>query len=390
MGEIAFIRGDVASANVKALKKTILWRIDHATMQQYVADYSGGAQFCLNLADVLAQRVQEGNTRLIGVSQSLSAYFGQVARNADKQEIEAPSASGTADMEIPREVYDRFICETMEYPEGSELTAEHRDYVDHLVKSNEVDFIDWLEQGQKGQKLKVILKFVPLDANGNVVETHDEDDHVDTIESETATAQPGTTPQRRPRQKKSHIVSVPQVQARVKARTAVIEEKPNRFWQAVHYAACVVLPFALILTVLKFLPLNTRADLYQTSFFKWVNPLGLVERVIFQPSNFEQIISFDDADKIRSNFIVPAKGYFELKFNLSAPRDVDTLIQFKLYNFKNLQVLMDDPLVIPAGQTTLDVGNFILPKTRMEFSVINQGNKPEADNALQFTAKGRH
>lgn len=395
MGEIAFIRGDVASANVKALKKTVLWRIDHSCMQQYIAEYPGGAQLCLNLADVLAQRVQEGNSRLVGVSQSLSAYFGHVARRADNKAIEAPLAAGTAEMEIPQEIYDLFVCETMEYEEGSIIGDEHRAYVDELVRTNQVDFISWLEAGQRGQKLKVILKFVQLDENGNIISHDDEEEAAvpeQPVEQTVSSAAPAYAlpVQPRPRRPRGHMVSVPQVQARVKGHTAVIKEKPDRVWQIVHYGAYVLLPFVTALTILKFLPLESRAGIAQNQTYQSLPFTGIVDRVIFQTSQFSENLYVSQSDVHKGNFSVPKAGYFTFKIIFEAPLLQDTVLHLKLFNFDTLAVYKDEYVNLPAGQLEYTLHTQILPSARMQYEIkADTWNEPGTAKAL-FKAQGKH
>lgn len=403
MGEIAFIRGDVASANVKALKKTILWRIDHACMQQYISEYPGGGQLCLNLADILAQRVQEGNTRLIGVSQSLSAYFGHMARQADR-DIEAPLAAGLADMEVPREIYDRFICDVMEYPEGSELTDEHRNYVDALVKDNQADLISWLEAGQRGQKLKVILKFVPLDSDGNVItqDEEDEDTHEepataqtqDTAEASSTPAQqapkPRARPRPRPRRQQGHIVSVPQVQARVKGHTAVIKEKPDRIWQLVHYGAYVLLPFVTALMILKFLPIESRAGLAKSETYQAFNVGGFVDMVIFQPSEFVQELDFLPKVPIRGNLVLPQEGYFNIRIKTSEPMTQDTPVKIKFSDNDTFKNYIDQTYTLKAGESEHLIESMILPPAHIDFEIQSLQWSEPVSNTATLEAIGKH
>lgn len=395
MGEIAFIRGDVASANVKSLRKTVLWRIDHTTLQQYISQYPGGGQLCLNLADILAQRVQEGNTRLVGVTQSLSAYFGSMARQNQQKDIEAPLAAGMADMEIPREIYDMFVCETLQYPEGSQVGDEHRAYVDNLIKNNQVDFISWLEEGQRGQKLKVILKFVPLDEHGNVI-THEEEEEVehqpqaaDTPDAPAAKPAPKPAQRPRPRPQRGHIVSVPQVQARVKGHTAVIKEKPDRIWQAIHYGAYVLLPFVTALTVLKFLPLESRIGIAHNETYQSLPFSGLINHIIFQPSNPQKEGALGAEQTLEGGFDVPQAGYFKFGLRFDQPIQHAAEIHVKLYNYRTLDVVVDQSYTLEADQQEIFLTDAILQGDKYEFT-IEAREWPGPPAQVLFNAQGKH
>ncbi len=58
------------------MERTLLWRLSHENLMEYLQDYKGAGQICLNLAAIMAHRLKEGNTRLAGLAGGLSAYFG--------------------------------------------------------------------------------------------------------------------------------------------------------------------------------------------------------------------------------------------------------------------------------------------------------------------------
>ncbi len=400
MGEIAFIRGDVASANVKALKKTILWRIDHACIKQYIAEYPGGARFCLNIADVLAQRVQEGNTRMIGVSQSLSAYFGNVARKTDGKSIEAPLAAGTAEMEIPHEIYDSFICETMQYEEGSVLSDEHRTYVDTLVKSNQVDFISWLESGQRRSKLKVILKFIALDDQGNPIISHDEDTThpTDPLPTPTSNADGTVAPQAlakpsgaaRPRPIRNHTIQVPQVQARVKGHTAIIKEKPDRLVQFYHYAIYLLLPFVTTLAVIKFLPLESRTGIALNPTYQAFPLSGFLNKLIFSSGEHAESITLSKTEETEATFVNPKVGYITLTLILNKPLKKDAVLKFKLSDEKTLNSYTDGNVTLPAGKTEYVLYSQIIPAGSMKYHIQSVKWEEEGTADATFNVNGKY
>ena len=56
-GEMAFLSGGVASANVQSIGETILWRMDHGTLLGFIGEHGvAGGQLCLNVASILSGR----------------------------------------------------------------------------------------------------------------------------------------------------------------------------------------------------------------------------------------------------------------------------------------------------------------------------------------------
>jgi len=103
---MSFFTGTPASANVMAIDRVVCWAIPHESLRQFVESHSGGAHLALNIAVLLARRVQDGNTRLMGMRES------------------------------------------------EPLTNRERSIVRSKIESNEVDIVPWLEQGQQGRQLK--------------------------------------------------------------------------------------------------------------------------------------------------------------------------------------------------------------------------------------------
>ena len=78
-GEMAFFGEGKATANVKAKERSLLWRLSHENLMEYLNEYKGAGQMCLNLAAIMAHRLKEGNTRLAGLA-GLLAGFGVLHR----------------------------------------------------------------------------------------------------------------------------------------------------------------------------------------------------------------------------------------------------------------------------------------------------------------------
>ena len=68
-GEMAFLSGGVASANVQSIGETILWRMDHETLLGFIGEHGvAGGQLCLNVASILSGRLVEGNKKVIDMA----------------------------------------------------------------------------------------------------------------------------------------------------------------------------------------------------------------------------------------------------------------------------------------------------------------------------------
>ena len=57
-GEMAFLGEGKATANIKAKQRSLLWRLSHENLMEYLSDYKGAGQMCLNLAAILAHRLK--------------------------------------------------------------------------------------------------------------------------------------------------------------------------------------------------------------------------------------------------------------------------------------------------------------------------------------------
>ena len=70
-GEMAFLSGGVASADVQATGQAILWRIDHEQLLEFVGQHRSGGQLCLNVASILSNRLVAGNSKLVDLGKKL-------------------------------------------------------------------------------------------------------------------------------------------------------------------------------------------------------------------------------------------------------------------------------------------------------------------------------
>jgi CRP-like cAMP-binding protein len=91
-GEMAFLGGGVASADVQSLGECILWRIDHQRMLEFIgSNGTAGGQLCLNVASILSGRLVQGNKKVVDMSKELQASLGhlQQAASAGTQKDQA-------------------------------------------------------------------------------------------------------------------------------------------------------------------------------------------------------------------------------------------------------------------------------------------------------------
>ena len=91
-GEMAFLSGGVASANVKAIGECILWRIDHERLLSFIGDHGvAGGQLCLNVASILSGRLVEGNKKVVDMGRELQSSLAQLQKTsaADSQKKQA-------------------------------------------------------------------------------------------------------------------------------------------------------------------------------------------------------------------------------------------------------------------------------------------------------------
>jgi len=78
-GEMAFLSGGVASADVQASGEGILWRIDHDRMLEFIGQGGpAGGQLCLNIASILSNRLVDGNRKVVDMGKELQASLQQL------------------------------------------------------------------------------------------------------------------------------------------------------------------------------------------------------------------------------------------------------------------------------------------------------------------------
>lgn len=78
-GEMAFLSGGVASANVQSIGEVILWRMDHEQLLGFIGEHGvAGGQLCLNVASILSGRLVEGNKKVIDMGKELQASLAQL------------------------------------------------------------------------------------------------------------------------------------------------------------------------------------------------------------------------------------------------------------------------------------------------------------------------
>ena len=78
-GEMAFLSGGVASANVQSIGETILWRMDHEQLLGFIGEHGvAGGQLCLNVASILSGRLVEGNKKVLDMGKELQASLAQL------------------------------------------------------------------------------------------------------------------------------------------------------------------------------------------------------------------------------------------------------------------------------------------------------------------------
>ena len=91
-GEMAFLSGGVASAGVQSLGESILWRIDHERMLEFIgSNGTAGGQLCLNVASILSGRLVDGNKKVVDMGKELQASLAhlQQAASAGTQKDQA-------------------------------------------------------------------------------------------------------------------------------------------------------------------------------------------------------------------------------------------------------------------------------------------------------------
>lgn len=82
-GEMAFLSAGVASANVSARGRAVLWRMSHEMLLNFVENCKGGSQLVLNIAASLSGRVQEGNRRLLEVTDRIGTQIHRLKEGGE-------------------------------------------------------------------------------------------------------------------------------------------------------------------------------------------------------------------------------------------------------------------------------------------------------------------
>lgn len=78
-GEMAFLSGGVASANVQSIGETILWRFDHERLLGFIGEHGvAGGQLCLNVASILSGRLVDGNKKVVDMGKELQSSLVQL------------------------------------------------------------------------------------------------------------------------------------------------------------------------------------------------------------------------------------------------------------------------------------------------------------------------
>ena len=186
-GEMSFLGEGKATAGVKARERSLLWRLSHGTLLQYLSEYKGAGQMCLNLSAILAHRLKEGNTRLNGLAGGLSAYFG-LSHLINTRDIEIPSTGDPAEFEIPASVMDDFVRETLRMDEDEVVSLEAIKLVQEMIDDEKVDLVGWLDAGSAGHRLKMKIKFAQVDRDGNELEDVEYDTASCAVEVSSANA----------------------------------------------------------------------------------------------------------------------------------------------------------------------------------------------------------
>ena len=89
-GEMAFLSGGVASANVQSIGETILWRMDHEQLLGFIGEHGvAGGQLCLNVASILSGRLVEGNKKVIDMGKELQASLSQLKTVSGGSQVKA-------------------------------------------------------------------------------------------------------------------------------------------------------------------------------------------------------------------------------------------------------------------------------------------------------------
>jgi CRP-like cAMP-binding protein len=312
-GEMSFLSGAPASANVMAIGRVICWAMPHDALRKFIESHSGGSRLALNIAGHLARRVLDGNTRLMGISSSLSAYFGRKARMDESHSMHAPQSNDLAEMEIPDEVMDGFVRETLELSPSDPVSDEQRDQVRAQIENNEADIIPWLEKGALGKNLKVRLKFV------------------EETESPRVAISSTATPVRTVAQPR--VVRVPQVRARMAPVKSYVKQSENSFWRYANVVIYTLLPIVTFYVIVLIMPFEARESLAASKDFQEIPYQGLLHKILFQTRSVKNdaMLQKDASYSIEMsmNKVSRFTGIAELTSSSSAPMPIKIRITSK-------------------------------------------------------------
>ena len=348
-GEMAFFGEGKATANVKAKERSLLWRLSHENLMEYLNEYKGAGQMCLNLAAILAHRLKEGNTRLNGLAGGLSTYFGLKSQLLG-QEVETPVSGDPAEFELPPSIMDSFVRETLRLPSGDEVLPEQTALVQDMLENEKVDLVRWLEDGASGHRLKLKLHFVEVDREGRDIHTRETTGTDSTIRVSEAptTATPAKskimakhiagTLSKKGRGKRSTrgTAKKPRVDTAKKKPRPLMpeeEEEPSLLKQLLFPAACAFFIFLLVLIVILVIPGPTKAGWVQNEEGD-IN--GFMRSVLFPTSklpafgkeskDWQNPFTWNLSERARE------KGWLYLQLELKKPIVEDTELLLELIN----------------------------------------------------------
>ena len=307
-GEMSFFTGAPASANVVAVGKVICWAIPHHSLRDYISSHTGGARLAIQIASLLARRVQEGNVRLLNMNSTLSAYFGNVARTSSAHTLESPRSNEPAEMEIPDEVFDQFARESLSIPENEPLTAEQRLLIRQQIENNQIDIVPWLEHRHRGEPLKMRLKFVAEPAVPSVKAK------VPIVHSVPASVVP-------------MVVRVPQVRAQIAAPIPYVPilAPPFSTWKWITIGFFVLLPLVTY-AIFAVIPLASRESIAASAQFKKIPFQGLANFFLFHKNSQSTDITLAAKESHELLFTAPKpvriSGQLKLLQKLSVPAHV--------------------------------------------------------------------
>ncbi len=308
-GEMSFFTSAPASANVVAIGQVICWAIPHNSLRDFISSHPGGACLAIQIASLLARRVQQGNARLLNMNSTLSAYFGNMARTSSAHTLESPRSNEPAEMEIPEDVFDQFVHENLSIPENKPLTTKQRQTVRQQIENNQIDIVPWLESKRGGDPLKMRLKFVAETAAPRA------QTKVDVVRP----FPPSATPM---------VVRVPQVRAQVAAPIpyAPPPTPSSSIWKWAYIALFALLPFLTAYVIFAMMPLESRESIAASSQFKKFQLRGLANFFLFRKSSQSTDITLAAKESHELAFSAPKpvriSGQLKLSKKLSVPAHV--------------------------------------------------------------------